>query len=333
MLGCVLLLSASGALAQQALPDSPSAVMAQSQSLSGGVKDIGGTPVADATVNIVGPGGFARSTTTDEDGEYRFDGVPVGEFTLTVKAEGLAEDSAKVTVEANEQKAIPEFSLKLVAAHFEVEAISQVQMAELQIKQEEQQRMLGILPNFFVTYDPNAVPLTSKQKFKLATHNALDPVNLAVVGIVAGVEQLNNSFSGYGSDAPAFGERFGAGAANLAIGTYLGGAVYPSLFRQDPRYHFKGTGTVRQRALYALSTALRQRGDNGKWQPAYSSILGDFSAAAISNAYYPPENRNGASLTLGLGALTVVSDAINNLVQEFVLNHVTTRGKKPQTTP
>jgi hypothetical protein len=333
VLGYLLLLSVHGALAQQTLPDSPSAVLAQNQSLSGAVKDVGGTPVGDATVNVVGPGGFARSTTTDEDGEYRFEGVPVGEFVLTVKAEGLAESSAKVAIEANEQKTVDEFSLKLVAAHFEVNAISQVQMAEIQLKQEEQQRLLGILPNFFVTYDHNAVPLTSKQKFKLATHNALDPVNIGVVALVAGVEQIDGTFSGYGSDMPAYGERFGAGAANLAIGTYLGGAIYPSLFHQDPRYFYKGTGTIRQRALYALSTAVRQKGDNGKWQPAYSSILGDFSATAIANAYYPPQNRNGAGLTLGLGALTVLSDAVNNLVQEFVLNHVTTKGKKQKSTP
>jgi hypothetical protein len=332
-LGLLTVAAAHGLQAQQPLPNAPSAISQERQSLTGEVKDVGGTPVEDATVNLVGPGGFSRSTTTDEDGSYRFDGVPIGDLMVTVKADGLAESFVKVAVAADEQRLAPELDLKIEEARFQVDAISQVQMAEIQLKEEEQQRMLGILPNFFVTYDPNAVPLNTKQKFKLATRNVFDPVNVGIVALVAGVEQWNDTFPGYGSDAPAYGERFGAGEANLAIGSYLGGAVFPSLFHQDPRYFFKGTGTIRQRALYALSTAVRQKGDNGKWQPAYSSMLGDFSAAAISNAYYPPQNRNGAGLTLGLGALSVMSDAINNVIQEFVLNHVTTKGKKSQGSP
>ena len=36
----------------------------------------------------------------------------------------------------------------------------------------------------------------------------------------------------------------------------LGGAVFPSILHQDPRYFYKGTGSIRSRALYALSTVV-----------------------------------------------------------------------------
>ena len=64
------------------------------------------------------------------------------------------------------------------------------------------------------------------------------------------------------------------------------------------------------------------RGDNGKWQPAYAGILGDFGSGAISNLYYPASDRNGAGLTIENGAIDVVSDGLGNLLQEFVLKKI-----------
>jgi len=89
--------------------------------------------------------------------------------------------------------------------------LSQTEVAEEEIKIEEKQRVLGVIPNFYVSYDPNAVPLTSKQKFKLAWKTIVDPVTFVLVGGIAGVEQAQNDFSGYGQGAQGYGKRFGAG--------------------------------------------------------------------------------------------------------------------------
>ena len=83
-----------------------------------------------------------------------------------------------------------------------------------------------------------------------------------------------------------------------------------------------------RRAGYAISTAVVARGDNGKWQPAYASVLGDFASGAISNLYYPAENRNGAGLTIENGFLAIASDAATNLLQEFLLKKISTGVKK-----
>jgi len=200
---------------------------------------------------------------------------------------------------------------------------SQEELAEAEIKVEEHQRIAGFIPNFYVSYDWKAAPLTAKQKYELAWKNVIDPANSAINLGIAGIQQANDSIDGYGQGAAGYGKRYGADEANLFVGTMLGGAVFPTLFHQDPRYFYKGTGSVMSRALYALSTAVIARGDNGKWQPAYAGILGDLSAGAAANLYYPPANRSGAALTFENGLIDVGYDALGNLVQEFVFKHLT----------
>ncbi len=74
-----------------------------------------------------------------------------------------------------------------------------------------------------------------------------------------------------------------------------------------------------------MSTAVICRGDNGKWQFSYAGVGGDLAAGAISNLYYPKTDRNSATVTLKNGFLSVGLDGVQNLIQEFVLKHVTKR--------
>jgi hypothetical protein len=115
--------------------------------------------------------------------------------------------------------------------------------------------------------------------------------------------------------------------ANNVSGTLLGRAVYPSIFHQDPRYFYKGKGGIRSRALYAMSAAVIARGDDGRWKPNYSSVLGKFSAAAISNLYYPSSDR-GASLVVFNGLAGIGEGAVRNLIGEFVLKRITSHVPK-----
>ena len=143
----------------------------------------------------------------------------------------------------------------------------------------------------------------------------------------AGVEQHQNTFPEYGSGIEGYGKRYAAALANHASGTLLGRAVYPSIFHQDPRYFYKGQGTVGSRVLYAISTAVIARGDDGRWQPNYSRRLGNFSAAAISNLYYPASDR-GASQVLVNGLAGIGENAASNLIREFVLKRFTSHVPK-----
>ena len=192
------------------------------------------------------------------------------------------------------------------------------------MKDEEKQRVLGVIPNFYISYVPNAAPLNTKQKFNLAWKSTIDPVNFLITGVFAGVQQGRNDFSGYGQGADGYAKRFAADYADGFIGTFVGGAILPSLLKQDPRYFYKGTGTIRGRALYAIANAVIRKSDKGKWQPDYSGIGGDLIAGGISDLYYPASDRNGVGLTFENALLGLGATAATNLIQEFILKKFTT---------
>ena len=142
-------------------------------------------------------------------------------------------------------------------------------------------------------------------------------------GFSAGLEQANNTYSGYGQGADGYAKRFGAGYADNFIGSMLGGAILPSLLKQDPRYFYKGTGTTRSRLLYVIASAVVCKGDNGHWQPNYSGISASLATGGISNLYYPAANRNGVSLTFENAGMGIGQSAIQNFFQEFVVRKLT----------
>ena len=201
--------------------------------------------------------------------------------------------------------------------------LSPIEVAQEQVQDEEKQRVLGFIPNFYVSYAPHPVPLSSKQKFDLAWRTVIDPVSFGLIGVVAGIQQSQDDFSGYGQGAQGYGKRYGASYANFVSGTFIGSAMLPSLLKQDPRYFYKGTSSKRSRILYALANAVICKGDNGKWQPNYSSILGSLAAGAISNLYYPEKDRDGVALTFEGGAIGTGATAGANLIQEFLIKKLT----------
>jgi len=199
---------------------------------------------------------------------------------------------------------------------------SDIQLATEQVHMEEQQRVLGIVPNFYVVYDHNATPLTTKLKFELAWKAEVNPITILGEGFVAGLDQ-GGATPDYPEGAKGYFERFGAAYADGFTDIMFGGAILPSLLHQDPRYFYKGEGTTRSRLLYAISNSFICKGDNGRWRPNYSSVGGDLISGAISNAYYPRTNR-GAGLVFVNAGLTTGGRMVNDVVQEFLLKRFTT---------
>jgi hypothetical protein len=299
------------------------AVAQATATISGTAVDVDGALVPNAHLDLIESDATIHQLSSSSDGSFSFDHVVPGNFTLRYRSHGFVSGSVTGNVRPGESITLPPIVLK-PAASLQVDVTpDDPYSSEQQIHFEEQQRLLGFAPNFFVSYQWNAPPLTSHQKFALAWANGRDPANLLLVGTVAGVQQARNEFNGYGQGSQGYGKRFGADLANLEVGTFMGGAVLPSVFHQDPRYFYKGTGTIRSRIVYALSSAVICRGDNGHRQPAFSGILGDLSSGAISNLYYPASNRDGPGLTFENGLLAISGDALNGLVQEFLLRKVT----------
>ncbi len=297
-------------------------------SVTGTVTDTLGSLMAGAQVELApARGGALQKTTSDTDGRFTFPRVPAGAFTVRVTVQGFDPATSGGSLSPGQSYEMKPFVLHMTTVSTVVDAVvPPEELATEQLHVEEHQRLAGVLPNFFVSYDWHAPPMTPKQKFALSWKNVMDPGNLALVGVTAGLQQADNAYPGYHQGAAGYGRRYGADLGNLVSGTFMGGAILPALFRQDPRYFYKGTGTFRSRFLYAVSTAVICRGDNGHRQPAFASVLGDLSAGAISNLYYAPSDRQGATLTLENGLLGIAGDAMNNVFQEFVLPRFTSRG-------
>jgi hypothetical protein len=315
--------AAPAALARESLPEPQS-----SGSISGTVVDATGAFIVGARVSITSKDlSPNREVLSADDGQFSFVNIPAGPFRLTITAPGFATQTFTGTLRSGEIYAVPQTTLAIATAVTEVRvAPTRIEVAEDEIKEEEKQRVLGVIPNFYVTYLPNAAPLSTRQKFELAWKTTVDPVNFAITGVIAGVQQAQNDFSGYGQGAQGFAKRYGASYADFVAGTFVGSAVLPSLLKQDPRYFYKGTGSKRSRILYALANAVICKGDNGHWQANYSSILGSLAAGGLSNLYYPAKNRDGAELTFENALVGIGASAAANLLQEFLVRRLTPNG-------
>lgn len=315
------------------LPDAPGVSSSSTQqtdpqtpgSISGIVTDRSGAAVTGAQITLTTDlPSTPRVELSEPDGRFTFLGLPPGLFHVAISAPGLSAWSWSGTLDPGQALVIPHIALEIPAATTNIEvraALSEVATAQVEL--EEKQRVLGVFPNFYAVYLWNAAPLTSKQKFQLAWRSSIDPVTIGVTGLVAGIQQATDSFKGYGQGAQGYGKRFGANYADGFIGTVIGAAILPSLLHQDPRYFVKGTGSIHSRALYAIASPVICRGDNGRWQPNYSNVVGNVISASISNAYYPATDRNGASLTIENSLIGTASGAISSLIQEFLLRKMT----------
>jgi len=301
----------------------------QSGSISGTVVDKDGAVIANAKIVLTQEGSGPRESLSGNDGNFTFADVPPGPFELSVTSPGFATQKKSGVLQAGQEYVTLQIQL-VVATMVEVDVTqTQEEVAEEQMHVEETQRVFGFFPNYYVSYIPDAAPLTTKQKFKLGWKSTADPVVFGFSGVIAGIEQADNAFSGYGQGAQGYGKRLGAAYADIVSGTFIGSVMLPSVFRQDPRYFYKGIGSRKSRFLYALANAVICKGDNGRWQPNYSNMMGSLAAGGLSNLYYPASNR-GAALTFENALVGIGGTGVGAVIEEFFLHRITSHAPRQQ---
>jgi|HubBroStandDraft_6_1064221.scaffolds.fasta_scaffold351945_1 hypothetical protein len=314
------------------LPDSPgflqqtaAATIQTDQSqgtaqVQGVVQDVQGNNIADATVVLTAPGRLGeRTTTSNSDGSFTFSAVPAGEFRLIITVPGLDPyTSPEFPVKAGAIVQAPRTALKISTSSSVNVYATPDEVAQAQIHEQEQQRVLGVFPNFYTSYIWKAEPMSVRQKYSLAFRALVDPANFLIVAGVAGAEHYNGTYPDYGPGIEGYGKRYGAALADATTSRIVGSAILPSLLHQDPRYFYQGSGGVRSRTLHAVASAFICRGDNGNPQPNYSHILGSLTAGAVANAYHPEASR-GVGLTFETLGITTAGNIAGNLFREFVL--------------
>jgi hypothetical protein len=299
-------------------------------SVTGTVGDAYGNIVPGATVLIEGPdAGNRQSQTTNDNGFFAFGNLAPGvSYQVTVSARGYDSwVSPPVVLAPGQYFDVTGIKLKLKK---EISSITVTatpeQIATEQVTIAEHQRILGFIPNFYVVYDSqNAVPLTTKLKFQMATRVAVDPVSFLGAGTLAAMYQAGD-IPDYQQGWKGYGQRFGALYADGVTDIMFGGAILPWLLHQDPRYFYMGKGPVKARIRHALSNPFICKGDNGKRQINISSMGGDLISGAISNAYYPESNRGPSLVFTGFLISTGERLAVS-LLQEFVIRRFTPSAK------
>ena len=253
------------------LPDAPLPTQAASQmeandppqagtgEISGTVLDTNGDVVEGAHVTLSGSAGFnERTVVSGSDGQFAFTGLPPAVYKVTVSGQGMSTfTSSPISLRTNQAFIVPQITLAVSGGSTSVTVNgNKEELAEEQVRIAVQQRVVGIIPNFYSSYDWNAPPMEAKQKLQLGIRSVLDPVSFLAVAGIAGAEQYENIFPAYGSGIEGYGKRYGAALATHVSADMLSRAVYPAIFHQDPRYFYKGKGSIRSRALYAISAAV-----------------------------------------------------------------------------
>nr|WP_084080451.1 carboxypeptidase-like regulatory domain-containing protein [Edaphobacter aggregans] len=329
--------TAESGISSSSLPDAPQPQSDQqsaaeqttsaegSASVSGVVLDVSGAAVPGAQVSLTHRDGTQlRMLNSGGNGEFAFTKLPAGSYLVIVSAKGFAPfTSAEFVVTAQQSYEVPTISLSVAMTDTEITVRPTDVIAAEQIKAEEKQRFIGVIPNFYISYVHDPAPMTTKQKFSLASHDTFDPVSLIGVGLAAGIEQANNTYAGYGQGAAGYGKRFAAKFGDGRTSDFLSHAVFPSLFHQDPRYFYQGTGSFKSRLVHAASFAIITRSDNGKPMPNYSYFLSDIGSGALSNLYYPHADR-GIGLVFTNAAIGIAGKAGGTIVREFFSKRITT---------
>jgi len=194
---------------------------------------------------------------------------------------------------------------------------SQHDRAAEQIKEQEHQRIGGVLPSFNVTYRSDAASMTAGQKMSLAFHSAVDPYTFGLSFVVAGFSELQDDGTGFGWGPEGYFKRSGAAYLDAFDGAMIGNGILPAVLHQDPRYFRLGHGTFHHRLFYAIATSYICKHDNtGKWEPNYSNVGGNIIAGAISNLYYPSQTA-GLGQTIDNGLIVTTEGTFGGVLQEF----------------
>jgi hypothetical protein len=299
-------------------PAQPAAPAQGAGNVTGIVLDVSGASVPGAQVSLMHEDGTELHTMVSEGkGEFNFTGIPPGSYLVIVNAEGFATfTSAEFVVVDQQVYEVAGVSLTVATANTEVVVRPAEFVAAEQIRAAEKQRLMGVIPNFYTSYIFDAAPLSAKQKFLFAVRGTFDPVSMVGVGFGAGIEQATNAYAGYGQGAAGYAKRFAAKFADGRSSDFLTHAVFPSLFHQDPRYYYQGSGSFKSRLGHAVGSAFFARGDSGLTVPNYSYLMGDLGSAALSNLYYPKANR-GASLVFTNAAVGLAGRIGGNIIREF----------------
>ena len=163
---------------------------------------------------------------------------------------------------------------------------------------------------------PRICGLTAGQKFDMFVQTGSEPLTFLTAGFNAAIAQASDDDSAFGQGAAGYGKRFGAALADDASGNFFGTFLYPSLFREDPRYYRRATGSAARRLRHALVHVVVARSDSGSRMFNYSEWFTAASCTSLQNLYHPG-NRRGFGPTAIRATTALATDMGTDVLREF----------------
>jgi len=180
----------------------------------------------------------------------------------------------------------------------------------------ENKRILGVLPNYRTAeMSAAAIPLTPKQKLRIAVKDSFDYPLMFIAAAYAGIYQAEDTHPEFGQGIKGYFSRLGTSYTDQVDGNMLTEGVLPVLFREDPRYFRMDHGSVKKRAWYAASRVLITRTDSGHSIFNFAEFAGNGIAAGVGLSYYP-DSRNIDDYVENW-MTQIGTDAASQLLKEF----------------
>lgn len=305
------------------------AAWAQPGSLRGSVVDSSGAVLAGTKLTLSFDGRSPEQEAESSDnGDFLFATVPAGAYSLALRANGFAAKTVTGEVLAGQALELSPIVMTLDAVTDRMEVtLTRSEIAQEQMKTATQQRLGGVIPNYYAVYEQDAEALNTKQKLELAARQWLDPASFVINGIAAGIGQAQNTNQGFGQGAQGYAKRYGAAFVGYGTGLVLGKVVATTITKQDPRYFVQGTGSNRSRTWHAIKWSVICRGDNKKEQLCYSSLISRFGIGFLTQYLFPPSARDSSGVLLQNAAIGLGFNAGANLFQEFLAKKITRKRK------
>jgi hypothetical protein len=224
---------------------------AQPGNVLGTVLDQTGSVAPGASVRLATEDkSFSQEIDSGNNGQFSFSHVPPGPFKIVVNAEGFGDQTFAGELSPGQTLIVPPLVISIATVVTAVKVdVDPVEVATEEVKEEEHQRVFGFIPNFYVTYNHEAAPLTTKLKFHLAWKSSADPITIAGTAFLAGLQQAGDQYPEFGQGMEGFGKRLGAGYGDVLTSTFLSGAIFPSLLHQDPHTCWEFSGGPRSRLI------------------------------------------------------------------------------------
>lgn len=163
-----------------------------------------------------------------------------------------------------------------------------------------------------------AAPVTTADRWNFFKEETLSPLFFVASGVTAGVAQATNSAPQYGVGTIALVKRLGASTADNLSQNFFCDFVMATAFHQNTRYYPRGPKhRFWFRVGYAVTRAFVTHTDSGANTFNWSNVVGTAMSAGLSNAYYPPSNRNTGAIVINWST-AVIGTGFGNLGPEFM---------------